>query len=168
MTMDLEKNPSIPPVPEEPEDNKKPEASPDDSGNHGTVDEQWARELHMPPPVPRQERQEPPQIPPVPPRPENPRQEATPQQSRQPLPEEEPPMPPTYLVWSILCCVCCCLIPGIVAAFYSAKVSGRYYNGDYEGARKASRMTEIWIIVSFVLGLVMTSIYLPITLFSQQ
>lgn len=76
------------------------------------------------------------------------------------------PMPSTYLVWSVIMTVLCCFIPGIVAIVYSSMVSSRYYAGDYEGARKASRNAEIWIIVSFVLGVLSATLYVPIAMFN--
>ncbi|MDE5876809.1 MAG: CD225/dispanin family protein [Muribaculaceae bacterium] len=79
-------------------------------------------------------------------------------------PQDMPPMPPTYLLWSVLALVLCCMIPGIVAVIFSAQVSSRYYRGDIEGSRRASRMAEIWIIVSFVLGVLSATLYLPMML----
>lgn len=79
---------------------------------------------------------------------------------------ELPPMPKNYLVWSVLCTVLCCFIPGIVAIIYSSQVSSRYYAHDYEGAKRSSEKAEIWIIVSFVLGLVCSTFYLPLMLIS--
>lgn len=74
------------------------------------------------------------------------------------------PMPPTYMVWSVVMTVCCCFIPGIVAIVFSAQVSSKYYQGDLEGASKASRRAQIWIIVSFVLGVLSTSLMLPLSM----
>lgn len=74
------------------------------------------------------------------------------------------PMPPTYLVWSVVCTILCCFVPGIVAIIQSAKVSGKYYAGDIEGAKRASRNAEIWIIISFVLGVISNTLYVPLTL----
>ncbi|MDE6298374.1 MAG: CD225/dispanin family protein [Muribaculaceae bacterium] len=74
------------------------------------------------------------------------------------------PMPASYLIWSVLATVFCCLVPGIVAIIFSSQVSSKYYAGDIEGARKASRNAEIWIIVSFVLGVLSATLYLPIAL----
>ena len=74
-----------------------------------------------------------------------------PQYSRPPqynTPAEQPPMPPTYLAWSIAVTILCCLIGGIVAIVYSSQVSSRYIAGDYQGAEYASRQARIWIIVS--------------------
>ncbi len=71
------------------------------------------------------------------------------------------PMPPTFLVWSVIMTVLCCTIPGIVAIIYSAKVSSRFFEGDIEGSRQASRNAEIWIIISFVLGVISNTLYVP-------
>ena len=75
-------------------------------------------------------------------------------------------MPPTYLVWSVIMTVLCCFIPGIVAIIFSSQVSTKYYSGDVEGAKKASRNAEIWIIVSFVLGVLSATLYMPIMMVS--
>lgn len=87
------------------------------------------------------------------------------QQSRRPENHENSePMPSTWLIWSVLITVFCCFIPGIIAIIYSSQVSSRYYAGDIEGARRASRNAEIWIIVSFVLGVLSATLYLPFML----
>lgn len=74
------------------------------------------------------------------------------------------PMPPTFLVWSVVATILCCFIPGIVAIINSAKVSSKYYAGDIEGARRASRNAEIWIIISFVLGVISNTLIVPLQL----
>lgn len=71
-------------------------------------------------------------------------------------------MPPTYLVWSVIMTILCCTIPGIVAIIYSAKVSSKFYEGDFDGAHRASERAEIWIIISFVLGVLSNTLYLPL------
>lgn len=81
-------------------------------------------------------------------------------------PEAQEPMPPSYLIWSVLATVLCCFIPGIVAIVFSSQVSSRYFSGDVEGAKRASNRAQIWIIVSFVLGLLSSTLYLPIMLIS--
>ncbi len=73
-------------------------------------------------------------------------------------------MPPTYLVWSVVMTILCCTIPGIVAIIFSAKVSSKFYEGDIEGAQRASHNAEIWIIVSFVLGVLSNTLYIPFAL----
>lgn len=65
-----------------------------------------------------------------------------------------PPMPPTYLAWSIIALLLCCLIPGVIALIYSARVEPRYNSGDYIGARKASESAQMWIIISVIAGLI--------------
>ena len=74
------------------------------------------------------------------------------------------PMPSTWLIWSILVTVFCCFIPGIVAIIFSSQVSTRYYMGDLQGAKRASRNAEAWIIVSIVLGVLAATLYLPFML----
>lgn len=78
----------------------------------------------------------------------------------------EEPMPSTWLIWSILVTVFCCFIPGIVAIIFSSQVSSKYYMGDIEGAKRSSRLAEIWIIVSFVLGVMAATLYLPFVIIS--
>lgn len=73
-------------------------------------------------------------------------------------------MPPTYLVWAVIMTILCCTIPGIIAIIFSAKVSSKFYEGDLEGARRASHNAEIWIIISFVLGVLSSTLYLPLTI----
>lgn len=70
-------------------------------------------------------------------------------------PTVRPPMPPTYLVWSILVTIFLCRIAGIVAIVYSTQVSSCYYAGNYEGAAYASRQARLWVrIPAFIfLGL---------------
>lgn len=72
------------------------------------------------------------------------------------------PMPPTYLVWSVVCTLLCCMVPGILAIIFSSQVSSKYFAGDYEGAERASRRAEIWIIISFVLGIISATLYFPL------
>lgn len=71
-------------------------------------------------------------------------------------------MPPTYVAWAVIMTVFCCFIPGVIAIVCSSQVSSRYLAGDIAGAWRASRNTEIWCIVSFVLGLLTASFYLPL------
>lgn len=74
------------------------------------------------------------------------------------------PMPSTWLVWSVLVTIFCCFIPGIVAIIFSSQVSSRYFAGDIEGAKRSSRNAEAWIIVSFVIGVISATLYLPFML----
>lgn len=77
---------------------------------------------------------------------------------------DEPPMPSTYLVWAVVMTILCCMPAGIVAIVFGSQVSSRYYSGDYEGAKRASRRAEIWIIVSFVLGVLTQTLYMPMVI----
>lgn len=127
----------------------------DGAAKEENVDQQWADALkikydpkNVPPPIPEEEKV-----------PEN--APETPQR----LSDEG--MPPNYLVLSVIMTLLCCFIPGIVALIYSSKVSNRFYAGDIEGARRASRLAQIWIIVSFCLGVIWSTLYLPMTLISS-
>lgn len=77
-------------------------------------------------------------------------------------PSKQEPMPPTYLVWAVVMTILCCTIPGIVAIIFSTQVSSKYYSGDIEGAKRASKRTETWIIVSFVLGILSATVIGPL------
>lgn len=72
-------------------------------------------------------------------------------------PSVRPPMPPTYLVWSILVTIFISRIIGIIALVYSVQVSSCYYAGNYEGAAHASRQARRWLRVPvyIVLGLLL-------------
>ena len=126
-----------------------------------SVDDAWAEVLGVPnnvPPVPTRETtsQTIPQ-----PVPENAQRTI---QNAQHAMQDAPVMPPTYLVWSVVMTILCCTVPGIVAIIYSASVSSKFYQGDIEGARRASHNAEIWIIVSFVLGVITNTLYIPLSI----
>ena len=74
-------------------------------------------------------------------------------------------MPDNYLAWSVIVTILCCLIPGIIAIIFSASVSSKYYRGDLEGARRASRNAQIWCIISIVSGIIWATLYIPLALF---
>ena len=133
-----------------------------------SVDDAWAEALGVPNNVPK--------APEAPDQPQSP----TPQQQT-PFQHQQTPfqqqhrvedavrthtnsMPPTYLVWSIVMTILCCTIPGIVAIIYSAQVSSKFYQGDIQGAQRASQRAEIWIIVSFVVGVLSNTLYLPLAI----
>lgn len=79
-------------------------------------------------------------------------------------PPHHEPMPPTYLIWAIVCTLCCCMPAGVVAIVYASQVSSKYFARDYAGARKASHTAEIWIIASIVVGVIFNALYLPLSL----
>lgn len=74
--------------------------------------------------------------------------------------------PKSYLWVSILMAVFFSTICGIVAIVFSCTTNSRNSQGDYEAAAKASRKAQIWIIVSFVLGLLQLTVWMPISFFS--
>lgn len=76
----------------------------------------------------------------------------------------EEPMPDTYLVWSIIITILCCTPAGIVAIIYSSIVSSRYFRGNIEGAKRASRLAQIWCIISIVVGIIWMTLYMPLSL----
>ena len=126
-----------------------------------SVDDAWAEALGVPNNVPK--------APEAPDQPQSPTpQQQTPfqQQHRVEDAVRNPTnsMPPTYLVWSIVMTILCCTIPGIVAIIYSAQVSSKFYQGDIQGAQRASQRAEIWIIVSFVVGVLSNTLYLPLAI----
>lgn len=90
---------------------------------------------------------------------------------RRPTPAPEAPdepafCPPTYLVWSILACLCCCLPGGIVAIIYATKVQPAWDRGDRAAARRYSERAGLWCIISFVAGLIWAPFYTIYTLCS--
>lgn len=72
---------------------------------------------------------------------------------------QRPPMPPTYLVWSIVMTILCCLPFGIVAIVKSTKVESYYFQGLYAESLKASNDAKIWCIVAACAGLVFGVIF---------
>lgn len=76
----------------------------------------------------------------------------------------QPPMPNNYLVWAILVTICCCIATGVVAIVYASKVSPAYYRGDFVAAQKASEKASLWVIISFVLGLIVQPFYTLISM----
>lgn len=139
---------------------------------HRDINKEWAEALHLeyepsaappPPPMPGRPASDPVPEPPMPGNPSPvPPAPAPIQNSKFPI--QNSPMPPTYFVWSVLATVLCCFIPGIIGIVYSSMVSSRYYTGDFEGARRASRNAEICIIISIVLGVVSSTLYIPLSL----
>ncbi len=72
--------------------------------------------------------------------------------------------PPTYLVWAVLSAIFCCIPFGIPAIIYASQVSTFYRNGNYEEARDRSEKAAMWVIISFVAGLVSMPIQIACSL----
>lgn len=160
-----------------PEPAQKGKASPENK-----VENEWAQALDINPHQPEKPRQ--PEMPKQPVQSGYPGQPVYPQQpanywrsgyTGQPVANDQQaegnnqqpyaePMPDTYLIWSVVITILCSLIPGIIAIIYSSKVSSRYYAGNIEGAKRASRLAQIWCIVSIVVSVIWTTLYLPLSL----
>ena len=67
-----------------------------------------------------------------------------------------PPCPPTNMVWAIISTVLCCIPTGIVALYYSNKVSKKYYEGDQAAAEHYSEVSAWWCIATIIAGIVMS------------
>lgn len=72
--------------------------------------------------------------------------------------------PSSYLGWAIAATILCCVPLGIIAIVFAAQVNSKWERGDYEGALKASKRAEIWIILAITLGVVLA----PFSLFINQ
>lgn len=77
------------------------------------------------------------------------------------------PMPATNLVWSVIMTLCCNTIAGIIAIIFSAQVSSKYHAGDIDGAKRASRLSEVWIVVSFIVGVLVNTLQFPLLLLKE-
>lgn len=67
-----------------------------------------------------------------------------------------------YLVLAIISTVCCCLPFGIVSIVYAVKINNATNEGNNEEAQRAAKTARIWLIVSFVCGILATVIYMLI------
>lgn len=73
-----------------------------------------------------------------------------------------PERPKNWLVESILVTVLCCLPFGIAGIVFASQVNGKYDNGDYAGAEKASKQAKTWTLVGAIIGFVFLIIYLAV------
>ncbi len=69
------------------------------------------------------------------------------------------PKPDNWLVLSILATLFCCIPFGIVGIINASKVDGLYYNGDYDGAARASDSAKKWVIAAAISFLVIVIFY---------
>jgi len=67
--------------------------------------------------------------------------------------------PNNYLVLSILATIFCCWPLGIPAILQASKVNSKFAEGDYNGAKEASRKAKNWTIWSAVAALVVWIFY---------
>ena len=71
---------------------------------------------------------------------------------------------PNYLVWSILVTLCCCLPGGIVSIVYATQANSKSTAGDMAGAMEAAGKAKTWLIISAIVGAVISLGYVAITL----
>jgi len=69
------------------------------------------------------------------------------------------PKPPNYLVWAILSTLFCCLPFGIVSIVFAAQVDSKYNAGNHVGAVEASNKAKKWAIVSAVVAVALTVLW---------
>ena len=67
--------------------------------------------------------------------------------------------PKSYLAQSILVTVFCCMPLGIVGIVNAANVESRFYAGDVEGAKRASREAKRWSDIGLWIGIVGIILY---------
>ena len=67
--------------------------------------------------------------------------------------------PKSYLAQSILVTVFCCMPLGIVGIVNAANVESRFYAGDIEGAKRASREAKKWSDIGLWIGIVGIILY---------
>jgi hypothetical protein len=64
---------------------------------------------------------------------------------------------PTHIILSVIALLFC-ILPGGIALYYSFRVIDDKKKGDAFNAREHSRSAKIFVIVSFVLGLIVIAI----------
>lgn len=69
-----------------------------------------------------------------------------------------PPMPKTWLVEAIIVTLIGSPILGIIAIVYARKVEKLYFQGDYDGALKASKSAKMWATIGLFILLTMLAI----------
>lgn len=74
------------------------------------------------------------------------------------VPTDQKP-PKTWLVESILVTLFCCLPFGIAGIVNATKVESKFYAGDFEGAKQASRDARKWMLWSFWIGIIGIVLY---------
>ena len=65
--------------------------------------------------------------------------------------------PKTYLVHAILCTIFCNLILGIIGIIMALQVESRWREGRYDEALKKSHNAKLFVILSFIVGLLASS-----------
>ncbi|MBQ8046536.1 MAG: CD225/dispanin family protein [Prevotella sp.] len=74
-------------------------------------------------------------------------------------PDVAPPRPDNYMVWAIITTICCCLPLGIYSIVLSSRVNGYYMAKRYDEAYAAAEEAKKWVIITAVVGFVMSFAY---------
>ncbi|MBI1265918.1 MAG: zinc-ribbon domain-containing protein [Cryomorphaceae bacterium] len=74
----------------------------------------------------------------------------------------KPTKPDNHLAWAILTTLLCCMPFGIASIVAASKVDSLYNNGDYDGAIEASKNAQKWAVVSAIVGVVITILYVAV------
>lgn len=72
---------------------------------------------------------------------------------------QQPVMPESYLVWTILATVLCCVPFGAVGIYFSTRVQRYWQMGQYADAADASKKAKMWAIIAAVTGIVVVVAY---------
>ena len=66
---------------------------------------------------------------------------------------------PNHLVGSILATIFCCMPFGVPAIVFAAQVNSRIASGDLEGAMRASKTANMWMLISVGVGALCALLY---------
>ncbi len=69
-----------------------------------------------------------------------------------------------YMVFAIISTLLCCLPLGIAAIVYASKIGSLQRVGDYAGAQEAAKKARLFTIISAVIGLIASIIYIAIAM----
>ena len=73
-----------------------------------------------------------------------------------------------YMVFAIITTLLCCLPLGIAAIVYASKIGSLQKAGDYAGAQEAAKKARLFTILSAVIGLVASIIYIAIAMVGMK
>jgi hypothetical protein len=64
---------------------------------------------------------------------------------------------PNYLPWAIAATLLCCMPGGVASIVFAVKANSAKDRGDYVAADEAAKQAKTWLIVSVVLGLLVSA-----------
>ena len=88
--------------------------------------------------------------------------------AQNPMQYETPPNIPNYLAFSIIVTILCCLPLGIAAIIKSTQVDKFIATGNYQSAMESSKQAKLFCILSAVLGVIVSIIYVIVIVLSQN